>query len=290
MERRRRAQFCIEVRGGGVLEYARMEETNIICKPTRDTFVRFAIVLAAFFGFGLYFFYDGAVGYRLQNEVYFSHEAFANLGQQVEKSAPASWKAMTSSAPLLPAVQLEDGPAIIVAGETAFPLPKDCEATRSCPPEVQDFHAMSKGWNDCWLAYTGRMHYPSTPAEHPHDEGAIREQWYAGTGCMVVSLIIIWLMVRTKNRVLALEGSTVKAAGREFAVSDITKLDLRQWWGKGVKGVAYATVKGRKIKMDGMTYGGFGKNGNAEAFMHALLKQYHGEILEYERDEDAAKS
>ena len=267
-----------------------MEETNIICKPTRDTFVRFAIVLAAFFGFGLYFFYDGAVGYRLQNEVYFSHEAFANLGQQVEKSAPASWKAMTSSAPLLPAIQLEDGPAIVYAAETLFPLPKDCEAARSCPPEVQDYHAMKKGWNDCWIAYTGRMHYPSNPAEHPHDQGAIREQWYAGTGCMVVSLIIIWLMVRTKNRVLALEGSTVKAAGREFAVSDITKLDLRQWWGKGVKGAAYATVNGRRIKMDGMTYGGFGGKGNADAFMHALLKQYHGEILEYERDEDAAKS
>lgn len=271
-----------------MLEYARMPETDITCKPTRDTFIRFGVVLAAFFGFGLYFFYDGSVGYRLQNEVYFSHEAFAALGQQVEKSAPASWKAMTASSPLLPAVQLEDGPAIVWTGEMVFPLPKDCEATRSCPPEVQDYHAMSKGWNDCWLAYTGRMRYPATPCEHPHDEGAIREQWYAGGGCMVVSLLIIWLMVRTKNRVLALEGDTVTAAGRQFRVADITQLDLRQWWGKGVKGAAYATVNGRKIKMDGMTYGGFGEKGTADAFMKALLAQYKGEILEYERD-DAGK-
>ena len=94
-----RGQFCIEIARRFMLEYARMPETDITCKPTRDTFIRFGVVLAAFFGFGLYFFYDGSVGYRLQNEVYFSHEAFAALGQQVEKSAPASWKAMTASTP-----------------------------------------------------------------------------------------------------------------------------------------------------------------------------------------------
>ena len=270
-----------------MVECARMQETDITCKPTRDTFARFGIVLAAFFGFGLYFFYDGSVGYRKANEVYFSYQAFANLGQKVEQSAPASWKAMTSSSPLLPTQQTEAGPVIATA-EAVFPLPQDCEAARSCPPEAQDYHAMKNGWNDCWIAYTARMHYPARPGEHSYDEGAIREQWYAGGGCMLVSLLIVWLMLRTKGRVLALSGDTVTAAGQQFRVGDITQLDLRQWWDKGTKGAAYATVNGRRIKMDGMTYGGFGEKGTADAFMKALLAQYKGEILEYERD-DAAK-
>ena len=67
-----------------------MTNTPIICHPTRDTFVRFAIVLAAFFGFGLYFFYDGAVGYRKANEVYFSYQAFAELGKEFTLAAEIS--------------------------------------------------------------------------------------------------------------------------------------------------------------------------------------------------------
>ena len=62
-----------------------MTNTPIICRPTRDTFVRFAVVLVAFFGFGLYFFYDGSVGYRKANEVYFSYQACARLGTEASK-------------------------------------------------------------------------------------------------------------------------------------------------------------------------------------------------------------
>ena len=79
------------------------------------------------------------------------------------------------------------------------------------------------------------------------------------------------------------------AAGRQFRVAEITRLDLRQW-GKGFKGVAYATVNGRKVRLDGMTYGGFDPAAGqpAEAFMQALLARYQGEILEYEQNKETA--
>ena len=59
---------------------------------------------------------------------------------------------------------------------------------------------------------------------------------------------------------------------------------------KGFKGIAYATVNGRKIRMDGMTYGGFDPAAGqpAEALMQALLAQYRGEILEYEQKDEPA--
>ncbi len=261
-----------------------MAETNIICKPTLDTFVRFFVVLAAFTGFGLYFFYDASVGYRKANEVYFSYQAFARLGDDIttKHPTPAAWEATRKRSPLIESA-IENGESVAREGDHTYPLPAGCEATLTSPPEACNFNAMQKSWNDCWLAYTARMHYPSQPVEHAYDAVAIREQWYAGGVCMLISAVLLALMIRTSRRTMALRGDVVTAAGQTFRVSDITRLDLRQW-GKGYKGVAYATVNGRKIRLDGMTYGGFNpKNGEpAEAFMRALHARYQGEILEYE--------
>ncbi|MBR4107555.1 MAG: hypothetical protein IKK45_02560 [Akkermansia sp.] len=260
-----------------------MTDHTIVCKPTRDTFMRFAIVLAAFFGFGMYFFYDGSVGYRKANEAFFTYQAFAQLGKDVTESSAAEWAATRASSPLLKAQQDESG-LYIEQNEQRFPLPDNCEPATICPPEAADFAALSKGWNECWLAYSARMHYPEKPGEHGHDTAAIREQWYAGSVCMLISAIIIWLMLRTSRRVMSLQGDTVTAAGTSFSIADITLLDLRQW-GKGFKGIAYATVQGKRIRMDGMTYGGFSPDAGepAEQFMQALLSRYQGKILEYEK-------
>lgn len=260
-----------------------MTSTTIICRPTQDTFVRFAIVLAAFFGFGLYFFYDGAVGYRKANEVYFSYQAFSRLGNEATASAP--WGAEKAQEPLIAAEQ--------VAGEWMvegkYPLPADCAAAQSTPPEAADHAAMSKSWANCWTAYTARMRYPVKPAEHAFDTAAIREQWIAGGVCMLISAVIIFFILRTRSRCMSIEGDVITAAGQQFSIADITRLDIRQW-GKGFKGVAYATVNGRKIRLDGMTYGGFNPAAGqpAEQFMQALLARYQGEILEYEQTESKA--
>lgn len=258
-----------------------MIDSSIICRPTTDTFVRFGVVLLAFFGFGLYFFYDGSVGYRKANEVYFSYQAFARLGAEASKGG--AWS--TAVKPLIEAEQV--GGEWMVEGR--YPLPADCEAARTTPAEAADHAAMSKSWADCWTAYTARMHYPVKPAEHAFDTAAIREQWLAGGVCMCISAVIVYFILRTRRRVMALEGELVTAAGRQFRVAEITRLDLRQW-GKGFKGVAYATVNGRKVRLDGMTYGGFDPAAGqpAEAFMQALLARYQGEILEYEQNKETA--
>ena len=258
-----------------------MTNSSITCYPTRDTFVRFGIVLLAFLGFGLYFFYDGSVGYRKANEVYFSYQAFARLGAEAGKVAV--WDA--AARPLIAAEQV-DGEWMV---EGKYPLLAECAAVRATPPEAADAAAMRKSWADCWTAYTARMRFPVKPAEHAFDTAAIREQWLAGGVCMVISVIIVYFMLRTRRRVMALEGELVTAAGQQFRVQEISRLDLRQW-GKGYKGVAYAVVNGRKVRLDGMTYGGFdpAQGQPAELFMQALLSRYQGEILEYEQKKDTA--
>lgn len=270
-----------------MLKYRHMSQPHIICKPTLDTFVRFGVVIAAIFGFALYFFYDGHIGYRQKNEEICSYRAFAQYGEQVLKYTADEWASILQNRPLIVTEQVE-GELMAVVGEERYPLPAQTQAAVCCPPELLDHEAMSKSWSDCWTAYSRRMHMPITPGDHAYDLATIREQWIAGGLFIFLGCVLVFFAVRTRGRVMSLEGDLVTAAGQQFRVGEIQSIDLRQW-GPGFKGCAYFTVNGRKVKADGMTYGGFNKDKGepAEAFMQALLAQYHGEITEYEAPEDS---
>ncbi len=260
-----------------------MREREIICKATMDTFVRFGIVIAAILGFAVYFFYDGHIGYKKQNEAICCYRAFAGLGSAAAQFTASGWEAELSGHGLIPTAQ-ENGQLYALGDHGArYPLPTGCEAAQNCPPEAADHAAMSRSWSDCWAAYSKRMQYPIKPGDHPHDEAAIREQWYAGSIFTVVGLVLLGLVIRTGRRELSLRGSEVTAAGQHFDIKEIECIDLRQW-GPGFKGVAYLTVRGRRIRFDGMTYGGFNreKGEPAEVLMQAILAQYQGDIIEYE--------
>ena len=83
---------------------------------------------------------------------------------------------------------------------------------------------------------------------------------------------------RRKAEELILDGQ-VKVNGRrvELGTKIVPEKDL-------------VTVNGKKVKIDGMTYGGFNKAKGepAEAFMKALLAQYKGDIIEYEQSDKGA--
>lgn len=260
-----------------------MSEKDIICKATLDTFIRFGIVIAALLGFAGYFFYDGSVGYRSVNEQIACYRAFASLGEEALSATASGWAVRMESPLIVTGRQGKDVVYTDNAGHS-YPLPAECGAAVSCPPEVRDLAAVRKSWSDCWAAYSARRHFPIKPAEHGYDAAAIREQWYAGALFSMAGLVLLGFALRTHGRELALRGDQVTAAGQTFAIADIRSIDLRQW-GPGYKGVAYFCVNGRRIKVDGMTYGGFGaaKGEPAEQFMKAVLALYKGEIIDYEQ-------
>lgn len=263
-----------------------MSQTDIICKATADTFVRFGIVILAIFGFSLYFVYDGAIGYAKKNEIICSYKAFADLGESANKEKnAASWRAQRESTPLLVTEKTPEGALLAVQGESRYPLPADCEAAKQCPAEVMDLQAM-QDWHACWEKYTARKGMPIKPGEHPYDAGAIREQWIGSVVGFSLVLLGLYFVVRTYKRELALRGDVVTAAGQQFRLDEISAIDLRQW-GTGFKGIAYFTVNGKKVRIDGMTYGGFNKEKGepAEVFMKAVLAQYKGDIIEYEQSD-----
>ncbi len=271
-----------------------MSSSSIVCRPTKDTFVRFFIILAAVWGFALYFFYDGSIGYHKKNAAYFSFKAFADGGSDASLLSASEWrnKHQGSLFDTLEGYTYNKDENRMEADGKTYPLPSfaSLEYSSERPAEFLDHAIMSTRWNDAWREFSSRNRYPLKPGDKPYDQATVDEQWIAGGVCVLLGAIILYFIIRTSRRVLALEGTEVKAVGESFSVSDISRIDLRQW-GPGFKGVAFFTVNGKKLKIDGMTYGGFGSKNEApaEKFMQALLAIYKGELVEYAADEDEAK-
>lgn len=262
---------------------------------TKWFLVRAVLMGVMFFGFGGYFFYDAAIGYPRQNEVFFTYQGFKKAGDDFEgyRSSSGGWASHARGAVLW--LGKETDGRVFVPDEkgNACLLPEGVAAAPAWPAVLANYDVMvSGGWSAAWNVYSGEHRLPSKPGEKPHDAASIREQWIAGSVCMLFGLLCLGLLLRTMGRRMSLNGDEVCAAGRRFCVADIRLVDLRQW---KLKGLARFTVEkdGRteRVRVDGMTYGGFGKEQGepAERFMQAVLARYGGDVLVYEEAEPAEK-
>ena len=80
---------------------------------------------------------------------------------------------------------------------------------------------------------------------------------------------------------MAIDGEAFyPAEGGRVAFGDLVRLDLRKW---ETKGLAFAWAGERRLRIDGLTYGGFKKEQDepAERLMGRLKEKFKGEILEY---------
>ena len=278
---------------------------------TKWFLVRAVLMGVMFFGFGGYFFYDAAIGYPRQNEVFFTYQGFKKAGDDFEtlrsSSSPvlppmdgegaitraARWACDARNAVLWRGVVKNGRVFVRDSKGNDCPLPEGAAAAPAWPAVLANYDVMaSGGWSAAWNVYSGEHRLPSKPGEKPHDAASIREQWIAGSVCMVFGLLCLGLLLRTMGRRMSLSGNEVCAAGRKFSVADIRLVDLRQW---KLKGLARFTVEkdGRteRVRVDGMTYGGFDKEQGepAERFMQAVLALYGGDVLVYEEEEPAEK-
>jgi hypothetical protein len=73
-------------------------------------------------------------------------------------------------------------------------------------------------------------------------------------------------------------------AGAPIPYADLKTLDLRKWETKGLAFIDYDGSSGKgRIRIDGLTYGGFKKDQGepAERLMKLIRSRFSGEILEY---------
>lgn len=239
-------------------------------------------------GFGGYFFYDGTIGYPRANEVYFTYQAFARAGQEISAMDAFSWQGYLEKNPMWKTEMSGETTCAVDEKGVLYPLPTNASPAWPAEMKAEDKVGENNGWYHAWVQYSARKKFPVKPAEHAFDAGAVREQNVAGCVCMVLAAGCLFLLLRTLGRKMSCEDGVMTVAGQTLHADEIEKIDMRPWKLKGLAllYVKKANGKTKKVRVDGMTYGGFDKERGepAEQWMQCVLSQFNGDIVSYEED------
>lgn len=257
-----------------------MTETDtIVCRPTRWFLIRAVVMLLMFGVFAVLFFIDGSTGYRKKNEVFYLHRAFQKANDEFSKMnqsgalTPEAWKRYASR-------QMVDFPA------DRSVLPSGLKVPMPWPDILQDYERMQPlQWNILWREYTKQRGLNEATPEEPYDARKIKEQWVVFWVCSALTLTAAYFLTRTMRRTITADAVAVTdQRGRRVPYADMKLLDLRKWETKGLAFVEYnGTSGGGRLRIDGLTYGGFKKDEGepAEQLMRQIRSRFSGEVIEY---------
>ncbi len=252
---------------------------TIVCKPTPWFLFRAAVILLMFGVFAVLFYLDGSTGYRKKNEVFYLYKAFQSANEEFSK--------MNADGPLTP----QEWKTHAEKQTVRFPedvsiLPADLKLPMPWPEILHDYERMKPlQWNKLWLEYSKDQGYPASPAEEPYDARAIGEQWVVFYVCLTLTAGAAFILLRTLGRSISADQDAITTQqGRRVPYPDLKTLDLRKWETKGLAFLDYDGASGKgRIRIDGLTYGGFKKENDepAERLMSLIRSRFSGEILEY---------
>jgi hypothetical protein len=220
---------------------------TIVCRVTSWYYRRMGLVAAMFLGMGLYFLYDGRIGYPKENKIAAEKDRFEREvigGPEGYESAAKLGEEFTAKW-----VQMAREKGWIVSPTLNEPRWAD--------------YAAERGWSD-------------HPKKHSQDE--IRQQYEWGGALIVVAVIAGLLVLKNHNKVLVGHADhMVMPNGVTVRYADVTCVDKRKWENKGLAYIHYretAGAPGHRVTMDDLMYGG------AEMVLHRLLAQFKGELIE----------
>lgn len=251
----------------------------IVCKPTPWFKVRATVIFLMFAIFAGWFYIDATTGYRKKNMVFFLHRTF--------EQASGEFSRMNADGKLTP----EQWRAFAAEQEVRFPedrsiLPADAELPMPWPEILHDHERMRPlQWKSLWLEYSAEMGLDENPPEEAYSARKIHEQWVVFWICLALALGALFFLVRTLRRSIRADDEAVTSqTGKRVPYGDLRTLDLRKWDTKGLAFLDYEGASGKgRIRIDGLTYGGFKKEENepAERLMRRIRERFTGEILEY---------
>ncbi len=235
-------------------------------------------MLLMFGVFAVLFYKDGSTGYRKKNESFYLQKTFQIANEQFAKMnagnslSPADWKLHAEKQ----SVAFPDDVSILPAG-LKLPMP--------WPAILHDYDRMKPlQSNILWQEYSREKEMDAN-VEHPYDAGQIREQWIVFGICSVLAAIAAFFLLRTLNRSISADGEAITTQqGKRIPFADLKTLDLRKWDTKGLAFIDYDGSSGKgKIRIDGLTYGGFKKENDepAERLMRQIRSHFSGEVIEY---------
>ncbi|MCW1924671.1 hypothetical protein OKA05_19050 [Luteolibacter arcticus] len=262
---------------------------RIVCKPTPWFLLRAAAMLLMFGIFSVLFFRDGKWGYREQNLVYHLSKAFEQakneFKEKKDQMTPVDWRAYAAKRTIdFTHIDKESKQVIATPVPEGTPVPMpwpeilgDYEAMKAAPDQGQD-----KLFNDYLLQTNIKKEAP----EELFTLRKINEQWVVFWFCLVLVLGALFMLLRTMGRKIAIDGEAFyPASGGKVPFADLARLDLRKWETKGLAFTWAKTPSGgeRKLRIDGLTYGGFKKEDGepAEQLMRRLKENFSGELIEY---------
>lgn len=228
--------------------------------------------------FAVLFYIDGSTGYRKKNESYYLRKTFeiANDDFKTRNSSGSLTAGEWQSHAASQAVDFPEDRAVLPAS-IQLPMP--------WPTILHDYDRMKPlQWNILWREYS-KEHGLNASVEEPYDARKIKEQWIVFGICSGLALIATFFLLRTIKRTISADAEAVTTQqGQRIPYADLKSLDLRKWETKGLAFIDYdgATGKG-KIRIDGLTYGGFKKENDepAERLMRQIRAHFSGEIIEY---------
>jgi hypothetical protein len=252
---------------------------TIVCRPTRWFLFRAWVMLLMFGVFAVLFYVDGSTGYRKKNEIYYLHRAFLKASEEFSKMdqggtlTPEAWKKFAARQ----TVELPSDRSVLPAG-LSVPL--------SWPDILHDYERMKPlQTNPLWREYTKLRGMNEAAPDEPYDARKIKEQWVVFTLCFALALCAAFFLLRTMRRTIVADAAAVTdQRGRRVPYGDLRSLDLRKWETKGLAFVDYDGGAGKgRIRIDGLTYGGFKKDDGepAERLMNLLRSRFSGEVIEY---------
>jgi len=262
---------------------------RIVCKPTPWFLLRAAAMLLMFGIFSVLFFTDGKWGYREKNLAYHVSKAFEQAGNefksQKDDTTPEAWKAYAEKQSI--DFQYTDKETKQL---TPTPVPEGTQVPMPWPKVLHDYEAMKAALNQepdkLFNDYRLEANIKKDAPEEPYMLRKITEQWVVFGVCVALSAGALFVLLRTLGRKLAIDAEAFyPASGGKVPFADLSRLDLRKW---DTKGLAFAWAKTpagseRKLRIDGLTYGGFKKEDDepAERLMRRLKENFSGELIEY---------
>jgi len=251
---------------------------TIVCKPTPWFLLRAAVMVLMFGVFAVLFYIDGSTGYRKKNESFYLRKTFQIANDDFKRMdsddslTAGQWKSHAAKQ----AVAFPDDRSIL---PTSIPLPMPW------PVILHDYERMKPlQWNILWREYSKEQGLNAS-VEEPYDAQKIKEQWIVFVICSGLTLIAAFFLLRTIRRSISADADAVTTQqGKRIPYADLKLLDLRKWDTKGLAFINYQGASGKgKIRIDGLTYGGFKKENDepAERLMQQIRARFSGEIIEY---------
>lgn len=257
----------------------------IVCKPTQWIKIRAVLIIAMFGVFAYLFYTDGTAGYKEKNEQVLFHNLITKHAVTLVEdfSSAEEWSDFAKK-------QTVDS-----SSSEIYPLLPDFDSSQKWPAVLVDGYAQlargSNGPQQLWLEYSDQRGWPEKPPEHAFDEGDLKTQYGMFYGSAAIVLVVLFLFLRTLTRTMKVTDSAfIAPGGKVVPFSAMRRIDARKWDVKGVATIYYEEDGvTKKAKVDGMIYGHFKKADGepAEKLYAHILKNFKGELIEFENVDDA---